>query len=655
MPSTTRFTRRLSGPRRFLPALLAGGVLAASAVAVPAAHPDDPNIRSAIGRAVGYLKGRAKNAQPGYGSLVAYALMKAKVPPTDPDVAAAMTKILRKIEGNNGVYTAPSHDIYEAGVDLMALEAADPEKYKPQIEQIVKFILKHQLANGSWDYPGGSNGGDTSITQYALLGLWAAARAGVKVADDVWSRAGKWYLNYQLKQGPINGAFSYHPAAQIAKADTTASHAMTAAGVGSMLVVRLQLYPGTRGVRAPQAKRRKNAKARKKFGVLETIKPKEDKNKKAKAAAPAPSGPNVAAGVLDGGIGKGIGWLGTNYTIVQIRGLQKWPMYYLYALERAAALGEFERLADHDWYAEGSAHLVKVQYKNGSWAGQGGGTGAGTGTPESTAFALLFLVKSTAKILKRSLGTPDDGATGLQAGGRGLSSDLSLVGVSDGKVKSKKTELPIDRLLAELENPANLSVEDAQVAIVETIQIGNREALIGQKERLKKLAEHPDGNVRRTAFWALGRCEDLQLVPLLLRGLSDNDVSVVVEARNALCTLSRKPRGILRNGVALVADPLAGLPTTASDEQRRKAIDTWQNKLKVRWWRWYFRIRPYTQRDALDELRPIQQLGRKPRFPRPPFRRPPARTDKAADVKRTGRKAAAPEADRKTNGKKTSG
>ena len=86
------------------------------------------------------------------------------------------------------------------------------------------------------------------------------------------------------------------------------------------------------------------------------------------------------------------------------------------------------------------------------------------------------------------------------------------------------------------------------------------------------------------------------------RGLSDNDVSVVVEARNALCTLTRKPRGIFVRGRPLPANPAESLPDAASADQKKRAIATWQRDVRENWRSWYFRFRRYRDRDDLDQL-----------------------------------------------------
>ena len=259
-------------------------------VAVPCrgAHPDDPPIKAAIEKGVAYLRAKAGGQFGGYNALCIYAMLKAKVKASDPAITGVVAKILQKIQ-NSGSYKPPEHHVYEAGVDLMALEAADGEKHKEAIASIVKYLLAEQLPNGSWDYPAKNNDGDTSITQYAVLGLWAARRAGVEVPTDAWNRAAQWYIKTQLK-GKGGGAFSYHPAAQVAgDLDRNPSHSMTAAGAGSLMVTKLFLHPNSKGLGAPPKPKTPEAQAapsgRAKFGVLQSIdfEKLEDNKKKVRA------------------------------------------------------------------------------------------------------------------------------------------------------------------------------------------------------------------------------------------------------------------------------------------------------------------------------------------------------------------------------------
>jgi len=73
--------------------------------------------------------------------------------------------------------------------------------------------------------------------------------------------------------------------------------------------------------------------------------------------------------------------------------------------------------------------------------------------------------------------------------------------------------------------------------------------------------KHTDPEIRRTALWALARCDDMQLVPAMIDAFEESNVDVLVEVRNALCTLTRMPRGL-----GMSDNPFEGLPANATQE-----------------------------------------------------------------------------------------
>jgi HEAT repeat protein len=142
-----------------------------------------------------------------------------------------------------------------------------------------------------------------------------------------------------------------------------------------------------------------------------------------------------------------------------------------------------------------------------------------------------------------------------------------------------------------------VEVESVQQAIVDTVQIGDRQKLVGQKERLKKLARDPRPEVRRTALWALGRCATVRDALVLVKALDDPDINVVVEANAALCWLSRRPNGFGRS-----LDPLADVPETASDQQRHDAMEAWRKQARRDWREWFNQVGPYSEHELPIDL-----------------------------------------------------
>src|SRR5262249_44517350 len=153
-------------------------------------------------------------------------------PVNDPAVAACFSKIRTRFSSTGyNPERSGGHDVYEAGVVALALASLDAETRRAELDIIARFLIGLQKANASWDYAARSKG-DTSISQYAVLGLWEAENGGVRVPGGVWDRAAGWFLSTQRP----SGGWCYH--SDESYPDTIS---MTAAGIGSLLICKRQL------------------------------------------------------------------------------------------------------------------------------------------------------------------------------------------------------------------------------------------------------------------------------------------------------------------------------------------------------------------------------------------------------------------------------
>lgn len=545
------------------------GVLVLSTLALTAQAQDrsryatEAQINAAITRAQRELLKRSIAEPNGPAALAVLALLKSGVDPKTSEINRVCEKLAAQASGS--IYTPGIHHVYEAGVTLLALANADAKKYRPQIGVIAQYLITSQRQNGQWAYPN-SEDGDTSISQYAILGLWEASRSGVVVPSEVWDKAANWHLRTQQK----DGGFAYHPAMG---GGSQSLHSMTAAGLGSLRIARRHLFPNARErvvIESPQAKVARKNRSGKRFGILEPVFREDveeggDGEQHRTELLNSRYVPQVKLAQLDDGVDKSISWLTSRFTVDKPTG---YPIYFLYGLERASSLAEIKEYGTHDWYLEGSTHLVSTQLQSDTWNDTSGETPA-------TAFAVLFMVRATAKMIEHEVPRVEFGS-GILVGGRGLPDDLKASELADGKVKKDK-KTPLEELLAQLENPQVPLLESTQAEIVEQVVIGERAKLIGQIDRLKRLAKHPDAEVRRTAMWALGRSDDLRLAPILIHGLKDTDIDVFVEARNALRCLSRQVEDF-------------GLKEGPLDQASRQK--EWQ-----KWTDWYKTIRAYEERD----------------------------------------------------------
>lgn len=546
---------------------------------------DEAAVNAAIQKGRSYLVSKLDGASGGQKSLAAYALLKSGTDKSDPGIQAAVEAALLAAEehyspgmprfGHEFAYTVPTH--------LFLLEAVDPEQYKPQIEALAGYLIQHQQGNGSWFYTESesqaplSEAADTSQAQFALLGLWSAQRAGVEIPTEVWRKAGAWFLGAQRE----DGGWLYQPFAGSKYQNQEVTLSITLAGTGSLLLVRHIFYPG--GKLSDELAEMTVPKKR--HGVLERLKDEQEKQRKAAGAV-------IPAATLDKAIARG-----TKVITNRFNNKSHFQVYLFYAMERLSALLDSDVIGGHDWYQYASDELILLQTADGSWNDQPSGPVA------TTALGILCLSRATAKILGKEPQAKKVGG-GLLAGARGLPSDLSKLTLKDGQAVERKSKGEVDDLLAELEKTQDVSVAAVQQAILESVNLDEPEKLVGEVDRLKRLAADSRVDVRCTALWAIGRTGEIRLAPLLIKALSDADADVVREASFALTVLSRKPTGLITSGKTTIpVEPLDGLDEDATEEAAQEHLKKWQSQAVPAWQDWYLSVRPYDERDDRVQLR----------------------------------------------------
>jgi HEAT repeats len=575
----------------------ASAVLLLAAIAIVAcdqtsfaAKPNDPSVIAAIERGSAFLANNGANTDGGRAGMAALGLLKSGTSPDDPAIGKIIdSRLLPKFQ-SDGTYKAstPTDLYYEAGVDLMVYLNSHPETHEHEIAALVKILLEAQHEEGYWTYPTASRAGDrgdTSITQYALLGLWDAQRHGIHVPIAAFERAASWLAANQDSEG----AFWYHPGNDHYRP----TQSVVAAGSANLLVCGAVLFGIERITQKAATTTAAKSDSAALFGVLKKVDLSPSGRTESKVAISktkhvASSNSKVGKSKIESGARRGLEWIDRNW----IGGSPTYfQYYYYYALERACTLSATDQIGDHDWYDELSDAILKQQQANGAW-----NSNDPAGAVANTAFALLFLSRATAKLIKP--GTPDKMfGGGLMIGGRGLPTNLSAVQAGGEGIQLRKLSVPVDQLLSELENPKSTEVEAVQKSIVEQVEVGDPEKLIGQKARLIRLATDPRPEVRRTVIWALGRCATIHEVNVLIKAIDDPDYGVVLEANNALCWFSRRPNGFGRS-----ADPVSALPESTSDQQKSRAALAWRKTIRADWREWYENVRPYSERSLPIDL-----------------------------------------------------
>ncbi len=293
----------------------------------------------------------ARPMMGGVTSLVTLALLNAGVSKDDPQIQSSLA-ILRQV---------PPISTYAVALQTMVFCAAEPERDAQLIRRNVEWLEETQKHDpqhkGMWSYPLG--GGDNSNSQFAILGLYEAQRAGFKVSPIVLRSALAYWLTVQNS----DGSWGYQPRAQ-------GTGSMTCAGIGAVALTMDILEEGDATVEG---------------GRVRCCRPQRRQD------------------ALD----KAVEWLARNFSVRSNPNGNGWPLYYLYGLERSGRLTNRRFIGRHDWYREGSEVLIGAQDPvTGAWLESGMGQTNGN---IGTSFALLFLAKGRRPVVVAKLKhQPDD-------------------------------------------------------------------------------------------------------------------------------------------------------------------------------------------------------------------------------------------------------
>ena len=319
-------------------------------------------VRKAIDRGVAHLKSKqhkdgtwpdfAANQEGGVTALCTLAMLNAGVDPEDDSLKRAL----------DWLRDHRLSSTYSVGLQTMVFARAGPSKYRLLIDRNVKFFEKNQNANGprtgAWGYPG-QTGGDNSNSQFALLALHEASRAGVKVRPQTWRLAKQYWEDCQNADGSW-GYWKGRPG----------TGSMTCAGIASLIIVNDKVHQTDAKVVGEKISCCNR-------GELE-----------------------------DDRVRGAVEWLSRNFRITGNPGPypKQWGLYYLYGLERVGRLTAQRFIGEHDWYREGADYLVSHEIAAANyWKGVGH---AENNDLIATSLALLFLSKGRRPVLIAKLQHP---------------------------------------------------------------------------------------------------------------------------------------------------------------------------------------------------------------------------------------------------------
>lgn len=522
-----------------------------AAADAPTKEITNPTARAIIDRAAPQLLAKLSgDNRPGYLAMSTLALIKSGQSKNKPEIASALSALAARVTSNfyNAV-EGEDKSSYEAAAILIVLANADPDKYLKQIENLASFIVAKQTPSGSWGYAGFEatpGAGDTSMTQFALLGLWEATNLEIKISPNVFDRAANWLVKTQKS----SGGFTYQPL----KAEREPTVSLTAAGTGSMLICQTQIQKSRRSGNVEKIGNKPKSKLLQSLDAEGNVVEESDQPK-ARAMT-------TSVDDLRRGIERGMGWLAANFGVEALYGES--PYYGLYSMERVAALSDVETLGSKAWYDIG------MNYINTHLNSQGMVDSA-YGTEVNTAWAVLFAARSTRdsiqKAEKRRLGAAN------MLGGKGLPKNLNELVIRAGRVGVSPMTGAVEGMLDALNDPKLQDTAAVEAGLMDAYSRQGAAALIPYKDRLIRLAKSPDPQLRVISVWSLARLNQRDVLPLILDAVEDQEDSVAVEAGKGLQYLSRR---------------LVGFGPEITDSADR-TVATDAKREAARNWRTYFR------------------------------------------------------------------
>ena len=308
----------------------------------------------------------------GITSLCTLALLENGIPETDPIIEKAM-KYIRK-------NTKELTQTYDLALTVLLLSRTGNRKDRSLIRTLSARLIAGQCTSGGWTYscPKVSSliftnpsrrpkpkksPGDNSCTQFAVLGLWAASRSGIKIEDSMNNVALRF-----LKTQNEDGGWGYRVPADLnihmqededadKKEKTNPDERKVAPepSKNSMTFAALFCLTVSRATKIREGK----------SGTTETDAEKNEANTLMKDPV-FKSGLKKAGAYVKAGSG---------------------TRYFLWSTERLGVLLGLEKFGETNWFDKGAKYLLDAQKNDGSWEDT-------RGTLHETSFAVLFLRKA---------------------------------------------------------------------------------------------------------------------------------------------------------------------------------------------------------------------------------------------------------------------
>ncbi|MCA9140791.1 MAG: hypothetical protein KDB00_28660 [Planctomycetales bacterium] len=510
--------------------------------------PSDPVVTAMVDSGLRFLESELQEGTTGNAGEVvmcAYAHFKADHDPTNPVVQKGISAALQIIDTLDASSTPKFN--YEVAVSVFLLCEIDHNKYRSQLTACYRYFAEIQLPVGGFGYKGESVG-DVSQTQYIVLALWTMERHGIEVDYNRIKSIIRWLLMVQDPSGgwPYLGTVPPNGRGLVPQNEVRVSMALAA---GSSLLIGGDSL-GLWGASASADKG--GYEGLPKAVKLYVADSNDDRRQKTE---------KMDSGTLFRAIAAMQAW--RSKTKEQEAQVRMWYYYTVYSIERFESFmeiaGESTINPSPDWYNRIVDELKRRQTDKGGWERT-----QYTSASVSTAFAILFLIRST----KMALGDP---ASATSRGGYGIPANAANAKLDGGMAVVESPAKSVAEMLSLLEGDGandldGKSLMESAVLPTDPVQ---RAAQLDRLERLVRGSK--SWQSRRVAAKILGTSDEFRVVPALIYALSDGDTIVRTYARDGLRFISRKFEGY-------------DMPDDPTNADVRKAQKQWRE--------WYVRMHP---------------------------------------------------------------
>ena len=301
-------------------------------------------IRTAIDDAVMCLRNQQAQdgsieegyAQGGGTALAALTMLAAGANPASDDQLKMALDWLASVEPNNTYVRGIRANVWEYALRKVPYD----DNIRAHLKADYEWLLAALGDREGWRYTMQSRDWDNSCTQYGVLGIWAAARAGFEPGDQFWITMSKHFRACQNS----DGGWGY-------TGGSGSSANMATAGLASMFLV-FDMYHGRSYYQTDDPRTFATGEA---ADVLESIR-------------------------------RGMDWLG------QVQH-GKEDGYYLYGIERTGVASGRRYIGSEDWFARGALTVLQAQQSDGSIP-----LGSWGRSVIGTSFCTLFLVYGGAPV-----------------------------------------------------------------------------------------------------------------------------------------------------------------------------------------------------------------------------------------------------------------